>query len=75
MEKVVNDSIILEEKYRNSLKHILFKYKHVFSDCPGKVNNYDHIIHLHDKTPIQQKSYPVPYKLKGGYKWIKILIV
>lgn len=64
IEKVVNNSTKLGKYERGILKKTLYTYKTTFSDSPGKVNNYEHEIKMFDKKPLNQKAYPVPYKLK-----------
>ena len=44
------------------------KYKHVFSEKPGKVKNYQCRIQFKELAEFHRKSYPIPYSLKEAVR-------
>lgn len=59
---------IENENFRESLYKNLCKYKQVFSDEPGRISVYEHLIELKDNSPFCFKSYPVPYAFRAAVK-------
>lgn len=56
IENAYNLSVDMKEK----LYRLIKKYKNIFSDKPGCINNYEHEIRLKNKKIIIRKNYPVP---------------
>ena len=44
------------------------KYRHVFSDLPGKVKNYQCILKFKEPVNFNRKSYPIAYSLKEAVR-------
>ena len=44
------------------------KYRHVFSDLPGKVKNYQCILNFKEPVNFNRKSYPIAYSLKEAVR-------
>ena len=52
----------------NRLITIYNKYRHVFSDLPGKVKNYQCVLHFKEPVNFNRKSYPIAYSLKEAVR-------
>ena len=50
------------------LINIYNKYRHVFSDTPGKVKNYQCELKFREPVNINRKSYPIAYSLKEAVR-------
>ena len=48
----------------NKLISIYNKYKHVFSNMPGKVRNYQCKLKFKEPVEFKRKSYPIAHSLK-----------
>ena len=53
-----------DEKYHKQIIELLYKYRHVFSDKPGKCTLIQHAIETGDHPPILCQPYREPYKVK-----------
>ena len=58
----------LTAKQVEDLIMIYKKYKHVFSEKPGKVKNYQCRIQFKEPAEYHRKSYPIPYSLKEAVR-------
>ena len=58
------DQHISEEQAENLIE-IYKKYKHVFSNTPGKVKGYQCRINFWEPVDFHRKSYPIAYSLKN----------
>lgn len=56
----VNDIKMLTKIQRNRLFTMLIKNKDVFSDNPGRVIGYEHVIKVNDQTPYHKYQYTTP---------------
>lgn len=59
--EIVKNAIMFTENEKKELVQVLNKHKQIFSDQPGLIKGYEHVIELRDKTPFCLKSYPIPY--------------
>lgn len=64
IKEAVKKSEMLNENEKENLYKLLCENKHVFSNKPGRVNNYEHEILLKDYTPFFLKSYAIPVKYR-----------
>ena len=48
-----------------NLIQIYNKYKHVFSNAPGKVKGYQCVINFKEPVNFRRKSYPIAYSIKN----------
>lgn len=62
---IVSKSDLQGEKDKTRLLDLLLKYKDIFSECPGLIENYEHSIVLKDDSPFSSKSYPIPVAYKS----------
>lgn len=60
MLEVASRAESFDDIHKNKLGELLIQYEHVFSNKPGRTDIYIHEIILHDYTPFNIKSYPVP---------------
>ncbi len=58
----------LEITEREKLRALLMKHKDVFSEIPGRTQEYTHEIKLADKTPFYIKPYPIPLAYREKIK-------
>ena len=58
----------LTEKKVNKLISIYSKYKHIFSDMPGKVRNYQCKLKFKEPVEFRRKSYPIAHSLKEAVR-------
>ena len=56
---------LVSEKQAEQLIKVYIKYRHIFSNAPGKARDYQCTIKF--KTPVEfnRKSYPIAYSLKN----------
>ena len=47
---------------RSQLDRLLYHYKEVFDERPGRIKGYKHYFHVNDNTPYLQKGCPIPIK-------------
>ena len=50
------------------LINIYYQYRHVFSDLPGKVKNYQCVLNFKEPVNFNRKSYPIAYSLKEAVR-------
>ena len=43
---------------------LLYEFRHIFSDLPGKTDLIEHHIELTTQDPIRSKPFPIPYHLR-----------
>lgn len=55
------DSCNLDTEHEKKLKELIRSYEDVFSDKPGLITEYQHVIKMRDETPFFVKPYPIPY--------------
>ena len=51
-----------------NLIRIYEKYRHVFSEVPGKIKNYQCKIQFKEPVEFHKKSYPIAYSLKEAVR-------
>ncbi|KAJ8391236.1 hypothetical protein AAFF_G00095030 [Aldrovandia affinis] len=56
----------LPEGQQQDLQHSLAEFPALFSEMPGKTLITEHVIRLNETTPIRQRPYRVPERLRGG---------
>jgi Reverse transcriptase (RNA-dependent DNA polymerase) len=54
------ESLSVTPRQGTVVTNLLNNHATVFSDIPGRVNNYVHKLDITDATPFSQKSYPIP---------------
>lgn len=55
---------VQDEGERCQVRTLLDKHASVFSDTPGCVKDYTHVIKMRDPEPFVQRSYPIPHARK-----------
>ena len=58
----------LTEEQVEKLINVYNKYRHMFSDTPGKVKNYQCEIKFREPVNFNRKSYPIAYSLKEAVR-------
>ena len=58
----------LTKQQVENLIRIYEKYRHVFSEAPGKVKNYQCKIRFKEQVEFHKKSYPIAYSLKEAVR-------
>ena len=53
---------------RDQLIQIYYQYRHVFSDTPGKIKNFQCELKFKDQTEFKRKSYPIAFSLKEAVR-------
>ena len=53
---------------RDRLIDVYNKYRHVFSDTPGKVRDYQCEIEFREPVNFNKKSYPIAFSLKEAVR-------
>lgn len=61
----VDKSNLGNESDKAKLFQLLDDNGDLFSECPGRVNCYEHEITMRDEEPFYVRSYPVPYIYRG----------
>ena len=61
------DHILTDEQIERLIQ-IYNRYRHVFSDTPGKIKNFQCEIKFHDQTEFKRKSYPIAFSLKEAIR-------
>lgn len=57
VEELVNLSTSEKEQFLS----LMLRYKHLFSNTPGRTNKYCHEIKLYDDNPFVRRTYPIPF--------------
>lgn len=55
------DGANLDQVQKEDLLALLETYIDIFSECPGRVSNYEHEIVMCDDNPFYVKSYLIPF--------------
>ena len=58
----------LTEEQVEQLINVYNRYRHVFSDTPGKVRDYQCEIEFREPVNFNKKSYPIAYSLKEAVR-------
>ena len=59
---------VLTNEQREKLIQIYNRYRHVFSDTPGKIKNFRCELKFKDQTEFKRKSYPIAFSLKEAVR-------
>ena len=62
----INHELTYEQ--RDKLIQIYYRYRHVFSDTPGKIKNFQCELKFKDQTEFKRKSYPIAFSLKEAVR-------
>ena len=60
------DHILTDEQIERLIQ--IYNYRHVFSDTPGKVKNFQCEIKFNYQTEFKRKSYPIAFSLKEAVR-------
>jgi len=55
-----DDTVDVSHEEQKQFSTIMRKYRHIFSDSPGKIKNFECQIRVTPGEPIYQKLYPIP---------------
>ena len=53
---------------RERLIEIYYQYRHIFSDTPGKIKNFQCELKFKEHTEFKRKSYPIAFSLKEAVR-------
>ena len=56
-----NINHVLTYEQRENLIQVYNRYRHVFSDTPGKIKNFQCELKFKDQTEFKRKSYPIAF--------------
>ena len=66
--KTNQNSNELTWEQRDHLIKIYYQYRHIFSDTPGKIKNFQCELKFKDQTEFKRKSYPIAFSLKEAVR-------
>lgn len=55
----------IDENGKKKLLDVVHSYREIFSECPGRVKSYVHMIDMIDEAPFQCVNYPVPFMYRN----------
>ena len=61
----------LDQQQRLKLQSLLVKYRDVFANCPGKIEEFEYEFKIKDNSLFMKKPYPIPLKYTDTMRDIK----
>lgn len=62
INKKIDDNLLIEPEIKETYKELIWRYRRVFDQQPGRISCYHHKLKIKDNTRIKSKSYPLPIK-------------